>query len=75
MDMRFTQAREWLSGYLTAYNWYRTRPGIDIAAGTDREGMYAWLDKFCRDNPTLAYGFAVSKLVEYLRPTQGPPTE
>jgi hypothetical protein len=69
-DVRFVQGREWISGFVTAYNWYEHPVGGNISAGTDREGMYAWLDKYCRENPTTAVVFAVTKLIEHLRTRQ-----
>jgi hypothetical protein len=66
-DFRFVQFREWLSGFISAYN-YNTHSGtIDVAAGTDREGMYAWLDDFCRNNPTSPFIGAAIKLIEHLQ--------
>jgi hypothetical protein len=69
-DVRFVQGREWISGFITAYNWYERPVGGNISAGTDREGMYAWLDKYCRENPTTLVAFAVTKLIEHLHTRQ-----
>jgi hypothetical protein len=67
-DVRFVQGREWISGFITAYNWYEHPiSGGNISAGTDREGMYAWLDKYCRENPTTTVFSAATKLIEHLR--------
>ena len=63
-DMRFTQAREWLDGFLSAYNWY-VFSGPDVRA-TDSDGMYAWIDKFCRENPTAGLVFAMAKFIAFL---------
>jgi hypothetical protein len=65
-DARFVQAREWVSGFISAFNWYMRPPGGDVAQSTDREGMYAWLDLYCREHPTVGLAKAVEQLVEHL---------
>lgn len=65
-DSRFLQVSEWISGFLTAYNYYFTPAGGDVASATDRPGMYAWLDKYCRENPTLRLVQATIVLIEHL---------
>lgn len=65
-DIRFIQAQDWISGFISAYNWY-IHPGGNVAWRTDREGLYAWLDKHCQENPTVLFVKAVNKLIEHLR--------
>jgi hypothetical protein len=64
-DVRFLQAKEWASGFITAYN-YIVHPRGHVAASTDREGLYAWLDKYCQQNPTEKFVEAVVALIEHL---------
>jgi hypothetical protein len=37
----------WVLGYLTAYNQMVWKGGSNIAAGTDTDGIEAWLDGYC----------------------------
>lgn len=52
----------WLGGYLTAFNRFRATDG-HIAADTDMEGMLAWVDKFCLENPLDQISAAADVLV------------
>jgi hypothetical protein len=40
----------WLSGYVTAFNNYASRNG-NISAGTDVDGLFAWVDNYCQSHP------------------------
>lgn len=40
----------WVTGYVTAYNTFPNGK-INIAGGTDVEGMLAWIDNYCAKNP------------------------
>lgn len=54
----------WVLGYITAIN---TMPGhMDIAGGTDADGMLAWIDKYCSENPLDSVSAATSSLVSDL---------
>ena len=65
-DFRFVQAREWISGFVTAYNMYMHSAG-DVADGNyDRDGWYAWIDKYCRENPLKPIFKATERLIEEL---------
>ena len=66
LDNRFTQGREWISGWISAFNYYM-EPSGDVTSGTDREGLYAWLDRYCQDNPTTPLAGAVVRLIEHLK--------
>ena len=67
-DYRFKQAVEWIGGFMTAYNLY-VQPGVrtDITGSTDQEGMYAWLDKYCGENPTKEFVSAIYNLILHLK--------
>jgi hypothetical protein len=65
MDVRFTQFREWIGGYLTAYNVHIHANG-NVSAPTDSEGMYAWLDNYCQKNPTVSVMQSVEQLIRHL---------
>ena len=64
-DVRFTQAREWLDGFLSAYNLYLF-PGGNVAAGTDNEGIHDWMDNYCRENPAVMTIGAAKALIQFL---------
>ena len=61
-DLRFLQAQEWIAGYLSAYNIH-VAPNGNIASRTDDEGIYAWLDQYCRANPTTIFMEALDRFV------------
>jgi hypothetical protein len=65
LDRRFIQAKEWTSGFLTAYNFY-VPPNGNILAGTDPEGAYAWIDSYCRQYPTEPLLVAAGALIDHL---------
>jgi hypothetical protein len=46
-----TSAQQWVLGYLAgAAEW--SSDHIDPLSGTDAAGVWAWLDRYCWDNPT-----------------------
>jgi hypothetical protein len=64
--------RAWVLGYLTAYNedsattqgtFIRSGKEGNVTAGTDTEGLFAWIDNYCRARPLNNLAGAVSKLV------------
>jgi hypothetical protein len=48
---RWLPMASWVLGYLTAYNQMVWKGGSNIAAGTDTDGIEAWLDAYCRQHP------------------------
>ena len=58
--------RNWVLGFLTAYNLYGSPGRGDVLHGTDAEGAWAWLDKHCRDNPTESLFNAAERLIKHL---------
>lgn len=48
-DVRTVQYQEWLLGYLSAYNNW-VHKGQNVAASTDKLGLLAWIDNYCREH-------------------------
>ena len=61
-DIRFVQAQQWIAGYLSAYNAHVSPTG-NAAGKTDQEGMYAWLDLYCKGHPTANVMTALEQFV------------
>jgi len=62
-DARQVQFEAWLDGYFTAYNtWVVKAPQADVLK-TDQAGRRAFLDKYCRENPTDLFVSAVATLL------------
>jgi hypothetical protein len=59
----------WVLGYVTRANYDGASTGANanLTAGTDAEGLYAWIDNYCRANPLKNFASAVEGLVETLR--------
>ena len=55
----------WVSGFLSAYNAYGGSDD-EVLRGTDMYGATAWIDKYCRDNPTATVLTAVIALTVHL---------
>ncbi len=76
-------ALQWVLGYVSANN---VHANIDIAKGTDAEGMAAWIDDYCSKHPldqlALATQSMLSEMVDVrfqetfrrlkTQPTSGP---
>lgn len=41
----------WLLGYLSALNLWGVIGGKDALAGSDADGLYAWMDGYCQAHP------------------------
>jgi hypothetical protein len=41
----------WVTGYVSAFNNYAEHQSGDISAGTDTDGLFSWIDTYCRSNP------------------------
>jgi hypothetical protein len=48
----------WLLGYLSALNLWGVIGRKDALAGTDADGLYGWMDRYCLSHPleTIATG-------------------
>jgi hypothetical protein len=52
----------WVQGYITAYNeWAFQRP--DVTAGTDADGIFAWIDNYCASHPLDTVAVAIRRLL------------
>jgi hypothetical protein len=56
----------WVLGYLTAYNKLVWKGGSNIAAGTDADGIEAWIDTYCAAHPLDTINSAVEALTTEL---------
>jgi hypothetical protein len=56
---------QWVAGYLSGLNAENTGP--DPLAGTDFDGLMAWIDNYCRANPLQLVASAADQLMAELR--------
>ena len=55
--------RQWISGYVSAYNTF-IAPNGDIFSGTDDAAIMAVVDNVCRDNPTIMISGAIATAIQ-----------
>jgi hypothetical protein len=62
----------WFRGFVSGYNF--GNPGNQVLLGKlpDPAGVAAYIDKFCRDNPNVAFVGAAIPLVRELRQVPAP---
>jgi hypothetical protein len=58
--------QDWVVGYLTAYNEW-VAPDGNISAGTDNDGIAAWMDNYCQAHPLDNVARAARALVVELK--------
>ncbi len=56
------QLRNWLAGYLTAYNRH-AYPGRNIAAGYPPDRLLSWADRFCQNNLSATMAVLADSLI------------
>ena len=56
---------QWMLGFLSAYNEVGYN-GKDILAGTDVDGAFAWVENYCKQNPTDRLHVASAALVKFM---------
>jgi hypothetical protein len=56
---------QWVAGYLSSANVNDSSPS-DILKDQDYDGLMAWVDKYCQENPLDVIGTAAQKLLEEL---------
>jgi hypothetical protein len=49
----------WALGFLSGAPFTDPRPDADPLGKTDADGVYYWLDNYCRANPTVEFSEAV----------------
>lgn len=71
-DVRHLQFEAFLSGFASAYNWYvaDVPSAKGVIGEVDPAGQWAYLDKYCHDNPTHAFAAAVANLLDHLKSLQ-----
>jgi hypothetical protein len=67
MDGRFGQGQQWISGFLSGYNAFVDTNGDVIGGRTDREGVNAWVDQYCREHPTDEMVYAVTHFIGFIK--------
>ncbi len=63
--------QQWLLGYVSAYNNW-VHKGRNVADGTNANGMFAWIDKYCADRPRDVLATVVEELILDLKKNQAP---
>jgi hypothetical protein len=58
----------WLEGYLTAYNRYVAKGGDVLSGKVDVNSLQAWLDAYCKANPSDDIVTAAKTLVDQRKP-------
>src|SRR5271165_3427144 len=61
-----TNQEQWLLGFLTAFNGVG-RGTNDIAEGTDLDGLFVWIDNYCKGHPLEMLASAAGQLVVEIR--------
>jgi hypothetical protein len=56
----------WVLGYVTSFNEHLSATK-NIAAGTNADGLFAWIDNYCRTNPLNSVAQATRVLIDTLR--------
>ena len=62
----------WVLGYITAFNQYVSIPQDDVSGGQDTKELTAWIDDYCRQNPTDNFYNASAALVAKFRQKTSP---
>jgi hypothetical protein len=60
---------QWVIGYISAFNVYRSPTG-NLTAGTDTNGIYAWIDNYCAARPLDTIVKATDALIDELSQRQ-----
>ena len=55
----------WVTGYVTGYNAW-VEGSNDVGEGTDIDGLLAWIDNYCAENPLNSISKAASALIWHL---------
>jgi hypothetical protein len=46
-------SEQWVLGFLTGVGYAANQYGIDSLNGVDDQGVWAWVDNYCRDHPLI----------------------
>ena len=57
----------WVRGFVSGHNFASPARQVKIGAFPGSDALYEYLDRYCRDNPTLSFVGGAIKLVEELR--------
>lgn len=61
----------WVVGYISGYNAFGLGSS-DVTAGTDTQGVWAWIDNYCANNPLDTIQVAATALILELERKRGP---
>jgi hypothetical protein len=66
----------WFRGFVSGYNFGNSANQVPLEKMPDPPALYAYIDKFCRENPQLTFVGAAIPLVQELRRyrTPNPPS-
>jgi hypothetical protein len=67
LEVDFYGFAYWTDGFLTAYNYFVDPNGDIVGRRTDPEGMYAWIDQYCKGQPTVLFAVVVNQFIEYMK--------
>jgi hypothetical protein len=59
--------QSWVLGFVSAYNVYGPDSSGNLTAGTDSNGLFAWVDNYCQTHPLDSLAQAADQLVITLR--------
>ena len=62
-----TQYGTWFRGFVSGYNFGNSANQVHLGAMPDPAAVAAYVDKYCRDNPSLSFIGAAVPLVQELR--------
>jgi len=62
---------EWLLGYISAFNTYALTVDADVTQGIDIDGLYVWMDNYCRAHPLDLIQVAANALISELQHRSG----
>jgi hypothetical protein len=61
----------WILGFVTAVNRYALMIDDNVARGTNAEGLFAWVDNYCRAHPLDNIATATDNLIGELQRRSG----
>jgi len=70
-DIQVAARTAWVLGYITAFNQYGSKPEGDVSGGKDTQELMAWIDNYCRQNPTENVYRASAALIDEFRQRAG----
>jgi hypothetical protein len=66
-----TTDNAWLLGFISAFNLYMLSIDEDVARGTDKRGLIAWINNYCSVHPLDSLESASASLILELQRRSG----